>query len=309
MKMRVMTIGVCGLIFSFLASGAFAEEKTEGKEYQGEVVSVSDAIAIINDKTITTKDLFSRLYKLNGQQVLNQMIDELLVRQEGEKQGIKISNEEVKVEIERLKQQFKDEQAFNNQLSASGMSVEELREQIELQTLTKQLLIKEKGIAVTDAEIKAYFEENTDKLKKPEQLRVSHILVETEREAKDVLLALEAGADFSKLAKAKSIDTATKDKGGDTGFFTKGSILPEFESAAFNLKKAGDISGVVKTQLGYHIIRLEERKEPQPAGLTEEIKEKIKAVLLQQKIQTEMPGWIQELRNKAKIEIVGIKSR
>jgi foldase protein PrsA len=169
------------------------------------------------------------------------------------------------------------------------------------------LLIKSKNIQVTEDEVKAYFDKNKDKLKSPEQIRVSHIVVETEREAKDLLIAIKAGADFGLLAKAKSIDTSTKDKGGDLGFFSKGTFLPTFETAAFGLKKVGDISDVVKTSLGYHIIKLEDRKESKLPELTHEIKEKIKQILHQQKITAKMPIWIQELRNKAKIEIIGIQ--
>jgi foldase protein PrsA len=150
------------------------------------------------------------------------MIDELLILDEAEKQKIEVKPDEIDTELENMKKQFGNEIAFNRQLSARGMSIDELKEQIRLQILSKKLIVKEKDIKITDDEIKAYFDENRNKLGEPEQIRVSHILVETEREAKDLLIALGAGADFSLLAKARSIDQATKDKGGDIGFFLEG---------------------------------------------------------------------------------------
>jgi foldase protein PrsA len=290
------------LIFLLLISLSYAEEQQ--KQYRCEKVCIDEVVAIVNDKQITGKELFKRLYKLNGQQVLNQMIDELLLLQEAEKQNIDISPDEIDAEIDKMKKQCGSEAIFNRQLVAGGMSIEDLKDQIRLQLLSRKLIIKNKGINVEESDIKAYFDKNKHRLGMPEQIRVRHILVETEREAKDLLIALNAGADFELLAKAKSIDTASKDNGGDIGFFSRGSLVPEFEEAAFALKDIGDISGVVKTQFGYHIIRLEERKEPEPAKLTQEIKDRIKEILMQQKIAEVMPGWLQSLRNNAQVQIL-----
>jgi parvulin-like peptidyl-prolyl isomerase len=85
-------------------------------------------------------------------------------------------------------------------------------------------------------------------------IRVSHILVKTQQEAASLLTKIQQGGDFAELAKQYSIDPSSKDNGGDVGFFSRGDLMPEFEAAAFKLK-VGEISGIVKTKLGYHIIK------------------------------------------------------
>ncbi len=282
------------------------EESTTDRikeKYEIGTETIGGIIATVNDKQITTKELFERLYNLNGQQVLNQMISELLVQEKAAKQQIEVSLDEITIEIDKFKKQFGDEKSLSNQLSVQGMTVEDLKSQIELQLLTKKLLVKDKNLQVTELEIKEYFDKNKDKMATPEQIRVSHILVGTEQEAKDLLIALQARADFKLLAKAKSMDNLNKEKGGEIGFFSKGNLVPEFEQVAFGLKKAGDISDIVKTQFGYHVIRLEERKPSQSAEFTQQIQDKIEELLLQQKLSQEIPNWLQELHSKAEIKL------
>ena len=124
-------------------------------------------------------------------------------------------------------------------------------------------------IKVSEEEMKKYYEEHKDEFKKPEMWRASHILVASEGEAKDVQAALAGGKNFQELAGEKSID-ATASRGGDVGYFRKGQVVPEFESACFALK-VGDISPIVHTQFGYHIIKLTDKK-PETVRSFEEAK-------------------------------------
>lgn len=113
---------------------------------------------------------------------------------------------------------------------------------------------------VSEAEIKAFYEANKDKMKTPEMWRASHILVPTEQEATDILQQLKNGASFEELARTKSKD-ATATRNGDVGFFRSGQLVPEFEKAATKLD-VGQTSDIVQTKFGYHIIKLTDKKEP-----------------------------------------------
>ncbi len=112
----------------------------------------------------------------------------------------------------------------------------------------------------SDKDVKDYYEKHKADLTANNQIRASHILVKSEDDAKKILDQLKKGGDFAKIAKEKSIDTGSAKNGGDLGFFSRGQMVPEFEKAAFNLKE-GEVSGPVKTQFGYHIIKVTGRKE------------------------------------------------
>lgn len=113
-------------------------------------------------------------------------------------------------------------------------------------------------IKISEEEMKKYYEEHKDEFRKPEMWRASHILVASEGEAKDVQAAIAGGKSFQDLAREKSID-ATASRGGDVGYFRKGQVVQEFENACFELK-VGDVSPIVHTQFGYHIIKLTDKK-------------------------------------------------
>ena len=146
-----------------------------------------------------------------------------------------------------------------------------------------------------------FFEENKELLDTPERIRVSHILVETEEEAKEILAELERGTDFAELARAKSIDTASGVQGGEVGFIDQHSpIVEEFKEAAFALD-VGEVSQPVKSQFGWHIIRVEERAEAVEATL-ENSRERILEYLTEQKAKP-IGVVLNELRSAAKVEV------
>ena len=150
--------------------------------------------------------------------------------------------------------------------------------------------------AVTDAEAKKIYDEKIGELKPEQEVHARHVLVATEAEAKEVAERLKKGEDFAAIAKEKSKDTNAE--GGDLGFFARGQMLKPFEDAAFALD-VGQISEPVQTQFGWHIIKVEEKRD-QPLPTFDQVKEAIIAQLVQQKAQEVVTG----LRNAAKIEVV-----
>jgi peptidyl-prolyl cis-trans isomerase C len=150
---------------------------------------------------------------------------------------------------------------------------------------------------VTDEEVKAAYEKEASKVKISERVRARHILVQTEKEAKDVLGRLNKGEKFEDIAKQVSVD-GSKDYGGDLGYFSAEEMVPEFSKAAFALK-IGEISAPVKTDYGWHVIKLEDRKQG-GAQPFDQVKAGIKAVLMRKKVQEV----VTELRKQAKIDVV-----
>jgi peptidyl-prolyl cis-trans isomerase C len=150
---------------------------------------------------------------------------------------------------------------------------------------------------VTEEEIKAAYDEEAAKLAQTERVRARHILVGSEKEATDILARIEKGEKFEDLAKQYSLD-GSKDYGGDLGYFTAPEMVPEFSKAAFALK-TGETSQPVKTDFGWHIIRLEDRKMG-AAQPYDQVKPAIRSVLLGKKLQQV----IAELRSASKIEFI-----
>ena len=162
--------------------------------------------------------------------------------------------------------------------------------------LMERLLSKSSAAATTDAAVKAFYDEQVKQLKPVEEVRARHILVPTEDEAKAIAERLKAGEDFAKLASELSKDPGSGKQGGDLGFFSKEQMVPEFSETAYSLKP-GDTSAPVKSQFGWHIIKLEERRT-RPIPAFADVKDRL-AEALARKAQSDV---IAELRKTAKIE-------
>ena len=177
----------------------------------------------------------------------------------------------------------------------------------KLQDLRKRLIVEsflkkkvEVESKVSDEDMKKFYEQNKEKFKSGEQIKASHILVKSEKEAKEILARLKSGGNFEELAKKSSVDSSSA-KGGDLGWFGKGSMVPAFEKAALALKE-GQISDVVKSDFGYHIIKLTGKR---PAGIRpyEEVKEQIKGAIMPTKQQEVFQKIKEELKKSAKITV------
>jgi len=196
---------------------------------------------------------------------------------------------------------------IDNQLFAEAAEAEKLDQGADFQTRLNYLkrralreLYFEKVIkaSVSDAEARKIYDDQVKLLKPEEEVSARHILVETEADAKSLKEKLDKGADFAQLAKENSKDPGSKDDGGNLGYFGHGQMVPQFEDVVFKLKK-GEVSEPIKTQFGWHLIKLEDRRTKQPPAF-EIVKDRIVQSLLLQKAQkTAM-----ELRAKAKIELV-----
>ncbi|WP_418791902.1 peptidylprolyl isomerase [Phosphitispora sp. TUW77] len=260
--------------------------------------SQQDVVATVNGENISKNELYELLVKQNGQQVLDSLISQKIIEFEAKKQNIVISDEDIQKELAKFHQSYGSEDAFNQALEMSGYSLDDIKKELTLNIKINKLL--EPRISITEEEIKKYFDENKEQFAQQKQVKASHILVETEEKANEIKKKLSDGQDFAQLAKDNSTDTMSKENGGDLGFFGSGDMVAEFEKAAFALE-VGEISSPVKSEFGYHIIKVTEVKEAQEANY-EESKLQIKDTLFGQKAQTEYSTWLQELYEEYKIE-------
>ncbi|MBQ4472381.1 MAG: peptidylprolyl isomerase [Alphaproteobacteria bacterium] len=165
-------------------------------------------------------------------------------------------------------------------------------EQIVGQTYLDELLADK----VTEEEIQALYDEEVKNFRREEEIHARHILVKTEKEAKDLLVQLKAGADFAELADKKSLDENTS--GGDLGYFTKGMMIPEFGDIVFDMKK-GQLSNPIKTPFGWHVVLIEDKRLANPPSL-EETRDDIKKAIM----ETKLPAILATERTKMNVEIV-----
>ena len=195
-------------------------------------------------------------------------------------------------------EQYGGQETFNMLLAQNGVTEDLFKEQIEQNLKVTKIL--EPSIEITDDEIKTYFEDNKASFDTPEQVEASHILVEDEKTAKEVKKKIDEGGDFAELAKEYSTDTQTAENGGELGYFSTGQMVEAFDKAAFAMK-VDEISDPVKTDYGYHIIKVTGKKEAKEATL-EDSKAKIKEDLLATKVQEQASTWLTEATAKYKVE-------
>lgn len=152
-------------------------------------------------------------------------------------------------------------------------------------------------------EVKARYDKEVAALPKEEEVHARHILVKTEDEAKEIIKQLDAGKDFIELAKEKSEDTSKSD-GGDLGYFTKGRMVPEFEQAAFALEKGAYTKTPVQSQFGWHVIKVEDKRDAQPPAF-DQVEPQVRQIVMQEKY-TQI---IDDAKKDQKVEIMDEATR
>ncbi|MDF2661190.1 MAG: peptidyl-prolyl cis-trans isomerase, partial [Paenibacillus sp.] len=256
-------------------------------------------VATVNGVEIGKQQLFDELIRNGGAQVLNNLINEELVKQEADKAGVQVTDDDLNKELDSFKKSLSlsSDEEFDMMLMQYGMTKDELKKQMPMQVRLRKLL--EPKTDVTEEEMKKYYDENKEMLATPEQVKASHILVSTKEESEAILAQLNTGADFAQLAKEKSIDPGSKDNGGDLSYFAKGKMVKEFEDAAFTLP-VGQISNVVQTEHGFHIIKVTDKKATVTPTF-EEKKNEIRETLVMQEVQELSNTWMQEVAGKANV--------
>ena len=257
----------------------------------------SDTVATVNGEKITKDELYAQMVPSAGKSVLDNLITMKLVDQDASNKKVTVTQEDEDKELADVKKSFGSDEQFNQALSQSGMSLTDLKTQLKMQAQLRKLLADK--IKITDADIQAYYDKNKSSYATEEEVQASHILVKTKEEADAIEKELKNGGDFAKIAKEKSTDTGSAAKGGDLGYFGKGQMVPEFEKAAFDLK-VGETSEPIKSDYGYHIIKVVDHKQATTATLDEK-KAEIKEQLENQQLGTLSQTLLSDLHSKASI--------
>jgi parvulin-like peptidyl-prolyl isomerase len=256
------------------------------------------------------------LLKRLRREAMDIMLEQELIRQAAQAEGIEISDKEVDAAIAEIREPFETPEDFARKLETDGFTEEGYRQRVKHMIAAKRHLdaIRASVADVSDEELETYYRDNEVRLTLPEQVRVRHILLTWKpmgtrddraairEQMAPILEQARAGADFAALAREHSDDYSTAGNGGDTGFFHRGQMAPAFEEVAFALQP-GEISDPVETPFGVHILRLEKRKEARLLPL-EEIREQLREHISEEKMEAAVKAETARLREAADIEIL-----
>jgi parvulin-like peptidyl-prolyl isomerase len=294
---------------------------------------VDRVVAVVNQEIITfsevekwvkplreqiiTEDRLERREQLHEiyRKVLERLIDEKLIDQEVKKNGIKISSKEVEAIVEEVKRRnAATQEDLEKVLAVEGLTIEAYKKQIEKGLQRKKLInwsVKVE-IKVGEKELRDFYQKNIDRYRPNESYRPGHILFVVPKEAtpeevkeikkkcQAVFEKIKGGHDFGEMAILYSQDASNKDR-GDLGYFKKGELFPALEKEALRLK-VGEVSGIVRTEFGFHIIKLLDRKGAEPLPF-EEVKERILADYYESEMEKAFKQYLSTLKEKSIIEI------
>ena len=319
------------LCLSTVVQAAETEKTAKPDAPIAATVAANEAVVIVNGKTIYATEL-ARAQKvmLSGQpgaqiptdkkkeaekHVLNQLISAELLYQAAQKFEIKDIDSQIDAKIAQGKKRFSTEQEFEKAIKALDINPAEMREytrrDLLISNFIQQTIVSK--IVVSEDESKKFYDQNLDKFKQEETVKASHILIGVDAKASDadkkkakekadkLRKEIADGADFATVAKGNSTCPSSQ-QGGDLGFFGKGQMVPAFEKAAFAIKK-GDVSEVVETQFGYHIIKVTDKKSAETVAF-KDAKPRIDDYLKGQKVNEAINAYLEEARKNSKIEIL-----
>ena len=259
--------------------------------------------------------------------ILNQLITIQALLQKATPADRAIGTAEADQQYTNLVQRFGSVEAFQRQLMAVGMTADTLRAKAAQEATAKAVLKRELGIKVTDAEARAFYDKHSAEFEQPELAHVRHILLMTidptthqplstnsiaakRKEIDDILKQIRDGGDFAALAEKYSEDPGSKDNGGELPEFSRGQMVPEFSAAAFALTN-NQVSDVVTTQYGYHIIKMIGKTPAKKYAFTDElprlnktVEEICKNEVEAEKIKVLAPAYIKQLRSELDVQIV-----
>lgn len=295
---------------------------------QAEVID--RVVAIVNDEVITQSEVEKALMPISAQyaaiyrneellqklsearhNIINKLIENKLILAEAKNAGIEISDEEIEAKIEELKRGFSSQDEFEAVLFKQGLGITDLKENFRNQIMIQKIInrqIKSK-VVIKPTEIVDYYYTHLDDFTNPQEVKISNILIKVEdkvdapgayQRAEKVLSLLENGANFAQVAREYS-DGPQREKGGSVGFVSRGQMIKEIDEVIFKLK-VGEISGLIKSSLGYHIVKVEDIRPAYVKDLTL-VQSEIEDILFQEKMERNFAQWLEKLRENAYISI------
>jgi peptidyl-prolyl cis-trans isomerase SurA len=295
---------------------------------------VDRIVAVVNQEIIT----FSEIEKWGGpfqqeiqaedrlerreriqevfRKILDRIIEEKLIEQEAKKSGIKVTSKEIEGAVEEVKQKNKiGQEELERVLAAEGVTLEGFKKDLESKILRTKFVHSAVKVEqrVGEKELIEFFQNNVNQYRVNESYRPAHILFlilpeatpeqirGIRKKSQRVLEKIKEGADFAKMAMEYSEDTSSRKEGGDLGYFKKGELLPTLEREAMKLQ-VGEVSDLIRTEVGFHILKLLDRKGGEPPPF-EEIKGKVQADYYEKELEKAYQQFLSNLKEKSIIEI------
>ncbi len=319
--MRCNAAFICAVLFSLtVISGVFVRPAAADNKI----------LVVVNDDVITEQDLsvgFNQIVadlqkEYSGNELkakteearkeyLNQMIEDKLILQEAKRRGVIVDESEIEDRFKEVKSKFPSEEVFYSEVQKAGLSTEVLKKRYKDNIMMGRLVsheVKDK-VVVTPFEIEQYYKEHSQELISPEAVRIRTIMLRyegkesealTKQKADDIMRLIKEGRDFGELAKLYS-QGIRSEEGGDFGFVEKGQMREDFDNVIFNLKE-GEVSAPLKTDTGYFIFKVEEKRQSKPLSMAE-ARDDIENIIYRQKAQKRYEEWMAKLKRDAFIQI------
>lgn len=280
----------------------------------------ADAVAVVGDSEVPKKDFdvliaqARRTYQTQDRQfpkagspehetLKNQAMQFLVQRaqfeQKADELGVEVTEKQIDARLKEIKQQYfgGDEKKYQEQIKKQQLTDAQIRADVEAQLVQEGILKKvTEDVKVTDAEIEQHYNKNKQQYGTPESRDIRHILVPTKKQADDLYNQIKGGADFAALAKKHSRDPGSKGQGGKLTV-ARGQTVEQFDKTAF-LLPTGSLSRPVKTQYGFHVIEALSEVKPAKTTPLKDVKESIRASLLQEKRNEAMAEWVEDVKKE-----------
>lgn len=313
------TMAAMVLLLTFFPAGA-AEKQDSGEK-----------AATVNGKVILQADFDREMQRVEQQfasmgrqinddqllqirmKVLETLIGRELLYQESQNKGIRVDDATLKARMKKIKDRFPSEEEFQSALKGSNLTEDSLESQIGRQLAIQSFIEEDLALETTVSaqETKEYYDNNPDKFQQPEKVRASHILIKLESAAdetqkmkarkrlEEIQQKVKDGENFADLARQYS-EGPSSSKDGDLGFFARGQMAPPFEEAAFAMG-TGEVSDIVQTRFGYHLIKVVDKRPPSKLAYAE-VQDKLQNQLKQQKVQQNVAAHVEKLKKEAEIK-------
>jgi peptidyl-prolyl cis-trans isomerase C len=335
MKSLALTIVLAvALVFSTSGCSKKSKNGSAGDSTGAGSAGASTVVMKINGKSITAGDVQRQEDMLMQQlqsyadsaqvaamkpnmrkQAADNAVNRILLEGAIQKLGIKADQKTQDERMEYYRKNFVSEEAFKADLAKRGMTLDQFRKEIEIGIQAEDLFNRRTASLKppSEQEVRLFYDNNSERFQQPERVRASHILLTVNKdetdaaraqkkaEAQRILGELKKGADFAEAARKYS-GCPSKEQGGDLGYFERGRMVPEFEAAAFGLK-TGQLSGIVETQFGYHIIKVTDHSKASTVPF-DQAKQNIEQYLAQQKKQQSLTAYFDSLRSASKLEYI-----
>jgi peptidyl-prolyl cis-trans isomerase C len=283
------------------------EEVNRGLLYHQQRLLATTGQAIRPDKIMEARKM-----------VLESLIDRELLYQMSLKKGIVVDDAQVNEQFDRIKKQYPNEQAFKDSMAEDHLSEAAVKSRIKMNLAVHEFVEKEFGgnLNIPETETKAFYDQHPEYFTQPESIRASEIVIkvdpkadaakkeEARKKLEDIQKRVQKGEEFAVLAKEFS-QSASAAQGGDLGVIPKGRMPKAFDDAAFSLKP-GEVSGIVETDLGFQLIKVQE-KTPEKVVPFKDVEERIRQHLQNQKVTQRVDEYLNEVKKTAKIERISTK--